>query len=175
MKDAIYPIGKYEPGDFSEAALKERLVSIESLPSALEHAVINLDAAQLELSYREGGWNIRQIVHHVADSHLNAYCRFKLGYTEDNPSIKPYDQDAWSVLADVKNEPINISLTLLHALHRRWHRFLLSITKDDWENKTVFHPEYKKEMTLWYLLGMYTWHGKHHTAQINALRERESF
>jgi hypothetical protein len=171
MEELKYPIGKYIEQPFSAALLKEWLLDIEVLPKALEYAIVNLDAAQLEEPYRPGGWNSRQVVHHVADSHMNAYIRFKLGYTEDNPSIKPYEEGAWAVLSDVKEIPINVSITLLYALHTRWHNFLKSIKEDEWQ-RTVYHPENKKTMTLWYLLGNYAWHGKHHTAHINKLRER---
>ena len=171
MEELKYPIGKYIEQPFSEALLKEWLLDIEVLPKALEYAIINLDAAQLEEPYRPGGWNSRQVVHHVADSHMNAYTRFKLGYTESNPDIKPYEEGAWAVLSDVKEIPINVSITLLYALHARWHNFLKSLKREDWD-RTVFHPEHKKTMTLWYLLGNYAWHGKHHTAHINKLRER---
>jgi hypothetical protein len=171
MEELKYPIGKYIEQPFSEALLKEWLLDIEVLPKALEYAIINLDAAQLEEPYRPGGWNSRQVVHHVADSHMNAYIRFKLGYTENNPDIKPYEEGEWAVLSDVKEIPINVSITLLYALHARWHNFLKSLQREDWD-RTVFHPEHKKTMTLWYLLGNYAWHGKHHTAHINKLRER---
>lgn len=171
MEDLRYPIGQYIEQPFSEALLKEWLLDIEVLPKAIEYAIINLDAAQLEEPYRPGGWNSRQVVHHVADSHMNAYIRFKLGCTEDNPSIKPYEEGAWALLSDVKEIPINVSITLLYALHARWHNFLTSLKREDWD-RTVFHPEHKKTMTLWYLLGNYAWHGKHHTAHINKLRER---
>jgi hypothetical protein len=171
MEELKYPIGKYMEQPFSAALLKEWLLDIEVLPKALEYAIINLDAAQLEEPYRPDGWNSRQVVHHVADSHMNAYTRFKLGYTEEGPSIKPYEEAEWAMLSDVKEIPINVSITLLYALHARWHNFLKSIKEDEWQ-RTVYHPENKKTMTLWYLLGNYAWHGKHHTAHINKLRER---
>lgn len=114
---------------------------------------------------------MKQLVHHVADSHMNAYIRFKLGLTEDNPTIKPYDEGAWALLSDSKAIPINVSLTLLFALHARWVAVLENINEDEW-NRTVFHPEQKKEITLWHLLGMYAWHSLHHTAHITALRQR---
>jgi hypothetical protein len=106
-----------------------------------------------------------------ADSHMNAYVRFKLGLTEDNPGIKPYDQDAWAELNDVKTLPINISLTLLHALHQRWYATMKDLGDDVWE-RTVFHPEHKKKISLWELLGTYAWHSQHHVAHIKNLRER---
>jgi DinB superfamily len=174
MEDLSFPIGKYIEQPFSESQLKEWLLDIETLPKALEYAIINLDAIQLEVPYRPDGWNSRQVVHHVADSHMNAFIRFKLGLTEDNPTIKPYNQDAWVLLSDVENIPINVSLTLLHAVHARMHEVLKNIKAGEW-NRIVIHPEHGRQMTLWYLLGSYAWHGKHHTAHINKLREREGW
>jgi len=171
MEDLSYPLGKYIEQPFSQQQLKEWLLDIEVLPKALEYAITNLDAAQLEELYRPGGWNSREVVHHVADSHINAFMRFKLALTEDNPTIKPYNQQAFTELSDVKNIPINVSLTLLHALHARMLEVLKNIKDDQW-NRTVVHPEYGKQMSVWYLLGQYAWHGKHHTAHINKLRER---
>ena len=172
MEELKYPIGKYIPQPFSQQQLKEWLLDIELLPKAIEYAIVNLDAAQLEEPYRPGGWNSRQVVHHVADSHMNAYIRFKLGMTENNPAIKPYDEVQWAEMSDVQHIPLNVSVTLLYSLHTRLVEFLKSITDEQWQQRTVFHPEHNKEMTLWYLLGMYAWHGKHHTAHINSLRER---
>ncbi len=169
--DLRYPIGQYITQPFSEKLLGEWLTDIKNLPQHLENAILNLDEAQLNTTYREGGWTLKQVVHHVADSHMNAYMRFKLGLTEDNPAIKPYDEAAWAEMDDTKNLPINISLTLLHALHSRWHEVLKNMSAADFD-KTVFHPEHNKEMTLWYLLGMYSWHSRHHVAHITSLRER---
>lgn len=174
MTDYSYPIGKYEPQPFSEKQKQEWLNDIKFLPLALENAILNLDAAQLETPYREGGWTLRQVVHHVADSHINAYCRFKLGLTETNPTIRPYEQDPWANLPDTQNTPVNVSITLLHALHSRLYEVLRNMTDEDF-NRTIFHPEHKKEMTLWYLLGMYSWHGRHHTAHVTSLRERKGW
>ena len=171
MEDLRYPIGKYITHPFSAQQLKEWLNDIKFLPQHLEHAILNLDEAQLATPYREGGWTVKQLVHHVADSHMNAYIRFKLGITEDNPTIKPYDEAAWAEMNDTKNLPINISLTLLHALHSRWYEILKHMSAEDL-NRIVFHPEHKKEMSLWFLLGMYAWHSKHHVAHVTALRER---
>jgi uncharacterized damage-inducible protein DinB len=169
--DLRYPIGKYEPQPFSAQQKQDWLNDIKFLPLELENAILNLDAAQLETPYRDGGWSCKQLVHHVADSHMNAYCRFKLGLTEDNPTIKPYEENLWANLQDTHNTPVNVSITLLHALHTRLHAVLSNISDEEF-NRTVFHPEHKKEMTLWHLLGMYAWHGKHHTAHITSLRER---
>ena len=171
MEDLRYPIGKYIVQPFSEKQLREWLNDIKFLPQHLENAILNLDEVQLATPYREGGWTVKQLVHHVADSHVNAYIRFKLGLTEDNPAIKPYDEAAWAEMTDTKNLPINISLTLLHAVHSRWYEILKYISAEDF-NRTVFHPEHKKEMSLWFLLGMYAWHSKHHVAHVTALREK---
>lgn len=171
MEDLRYPIGKYEPQPFSAKQLEEWLIDIKFLPQHLENAVLNLDEQQLNTAYRPEGWTVKQVVHHVADSHMNAYIRFKLGLTEYNPTIKPYDEVAWANMKDTAVIPINISLTLLHALHTRWMEVLKDIKEEEWE-RTVVHPEHGKQMTLWYLLGMYAWHGRHHTAHVTSLRER---
>ncbi|HEX2532146.1 MAG TPA: putative metal-dependent hydrolase, partial [Chitinophagaceae bacterium] len=125
--------------------------------------------------YRDGGWTVHQLVHHVADSHMNAFCRFKLGLTEDRPTIRPYDEQKWALTPEVPALPVNISLTLLHALHARWHEILKNISDSDWETRTVIHPEHGKEFTLWYLFGSYAWHGRHHTAHITSLREQKGW
>ncbi len=171
-----YPIGKENEQDaydkpYSDALKNELLDNIKMLPSLLEYSIQNLNESQLQTPYRPGGWSVHQLIHHVADSHLNAYIRFKLGLTEDNPAIKPYDQDAWSKLNDTRNLPVNISLTLLHSLHARWYELLRDIDETQWQC-TVYHPERKKAITLWELLKTYSWHSQHHTAHINKLRER---
>ena len=171
MENLQYPIGKYQPHPFSAKQLEQWIIDIKYLPNHLENAVINLDEHQLETPYRPDGWTVKQLVHHVTDSHMNAYIRFKLGLTENSPVIKPYDEAAWALLSDTENLPINVSLTLLFALHTRWVVVLENIKEEDW-NRTVFHPEQKKEITLWHLLGMYTWHSLHHTAHITVLRQR---
>jgi uncharacterized damage-inducible protein DinB len=171
QEDHKYPIGKYEAQPYSEQLKEQWLADIQFLPNSLESSIVNLDEQQLQTPYREGGWTVHQLVHHVADSHMNAYIRFKLGFTEENVTIKPYEEKLWAMTADVKNLPVNISITLLYALHRRWHEFLKHFSQADWE-RTLYHPEYKKEFTLWSLLGLYAWHGRHHTAHITALRER---
>jgi hypothetical protein len=170
--DPRYPIGKYEQQPFSIDKKVEWLADIKFLPLQLENSVLNLDEAQLNTPYRDGGWTIHQLVHHVADSHMNAYCRFKLALTEENPTIKPYDEKLWAEMNDVHKLPINISLTLLHALHARWYEALKYVKDDDWNNRTIFHPEQKRTIRLWNLLGTYAWHGKHHVAHIMGLRER---
>ena len=174
MQDSHYPIGKYETQLFSLEQKQQWIADIEFLPQELEFSILNLDEAQLQTPYRDGGWTIHQVVHHVADSHMNAFIRFKLGLTEENPTIKPYNEKLWAELDDVTNLPINISLTILHALHKRWVVLLKSIKDDEW-NRIVMHPEHNKEMSLWFLLGMYAWHGKHHTAHIKTLRELKNW
>ena len=171
MEDLRYPIGKYLPQPFSAEQLSKWIIDIKYLPNHLENAVLNLDEHQLQTPYRPEGWTIHQLVHHVADSHMNAYIRFKLGLTEINPVIKPYEEAEWAKLNDTKNLPVNISLTLLFALHTRWVAVLENIKEEEW-NRTVFHPEQNKEITLWHLMGMYAWHSLHHTAHITALRQR---
>ena len=170
MNDPRYPIGQYLPQPFSQIIKEQWLADIQFLPNAIEAALENLDEHQLQTPYREGGWTVHQLVHHVADSHINAYTRFKLGYTENNPTIRTYEEKLWAETTDVQQLPVNISVTLLFALHQRLHRFLQNFTDDDWQ-KTIYHPEHKKEFTLWHLLGMYAWHGRHHTAHINVLKE----
>lgn len=172
--DPRYPIGKYIPKPYSAHQKDEWLNDIKFLPQLIENAVLNMDEAQLQTPYREGGWTVQQVVHHVADSHMNAYCRFKLGLTENHPAIRPYDEKLWSDLKDVNAVPINISITLLYALHTRWHALISDMSIKDWE-RIVFHPEHNKDMTLWYLLGNYAWHGKHHVAHIVNLREQKNW
>jgi uncharacterized damage-inducible protein DinB len=179
-EDLRYPIGKAAEQPFTgkepySAELKNASIKqIEFLPQAIENAVLNLDEAQLDTPYRPDGWTVKQLVHHVADSHMNAYIRFKLGLTEDNPTIKPYEEAEWAKLSDTKNIPINISLTLLHSLHIRWVEVLKNIKDEEW-HRTVFHPEHKRTMSLWDLLAVYSWHGKHHVAHITKLRERNGW
>jgi hypothetical protein len=167
-----YPIGTYIEQPFSDQQLKEWLLDVRFLPNHLEHSINNLDEFQLKTSYREGGWSILQIVHHLADSHMNAFIRTKLALTEDNPIIKPYDQDSWAETPEIFSTPVNVSITLLHALHLRWYELLKGLSTSQWE-RAIVHPEYNMQMTIWYILGKYAWHSKHHVAQINALRERK--
>ncbi|MEJ7738673.1 MAG: YfiT family bacillithiol transferase [Chitinophagaceae bacterium] len=171
-----YPIGKLVDQPFADEPFSGQIkqaytFEIGQLPGLLENAILNLDEAQLNTTYRPGGWTVQQVVHHVADSHMNAYMRFKLALTEDNPTIKPYDEHAWAQLPDTQNIPVNISLTLLHALHVRWLELIKNVSEPDW-NRTVFHPEHKRNITLWNMLRTYAWHGKHHVAHISTLRER---
>jgi uncharacterized damage-inducible protein DinB len=171
-EDLRYPIGQFKPSPFSADRKDEWLADIKFLPQAIEHAITNLDEAQLHTPYRPGGWTIHEVVHHIADSHMNAFCRFKLGYTEDKAVIRPYHEDLWVKTSDVQNLPINVSITLLHALHQRWFEFLRNLSDEDFQQRSIYHPEHKKEFTFWDLLGTYAWHSRHHTAHITSLRER---
>ena len=168
--DLRYPIGQYELRPYSEMQKKAWLIDLAQLPNMLEAAVLNLDEAQLHTPYRDGGWTVQQVVHHVADSHVNAFCRMKLTLSEDNPTIRPYEENDWAQQADVQL-PINISITLLHALHQRMYALMSNVKDDEWE-RTYVHPTSGQQHTLWYLLGTYAWHGRHHVAHINSLRER---
>jgi len=174
MEDLRYPIGRYAPP--SEIARGDRAAWIKDLalaPAALRTAVEGLSEQRLDTPYRPGGWTVRQVVHHLPDSHLNAYARFKLALTEDAPTIKPYDEAAWAELPDSEG-PIDPSLDLLDALHRRWVSLLHAMTDEDW-GRTFFHPEQGRALRLDWTLGMYAWHGRHHVAHVTALRDREGW
>ena len=167
-----YPIGRHETPDKYHPEMQQEWISaIAALPSWLDPCIENLDANQLDTPYRPGGWTITQVVHHIADSHMNAYIRLKLALTEDSPVIKPYEQDLWATLPDVDLIPVNVSITLLHALHRRMVAVLNNMTEADWQ-RTYFHPEHERYVPLWELADLYAWHGRHHMEQIRGLRQR---
>jgi len=174
MNDLRYPIGKFSyDGPLTEDRKQAFLDDIARAPANLRAAVKGLSDAQLDTPYRPGGWTVRQVVHHVPDSHLNSYMRFKLALTEDEPTIKPYAEDRWAELADTKATPIDVSLTLLESLHDRWVRLLRSLGPEDWK-RTFRHPELGT-MTLERTLALYAWHGRHHVTHITGLREREGW
>jgi hypothetical protein len=165
LLDRHYPIGKFvKPAQMDAAQLSEWINDIAQLPQLLRHALANLTPEQLEQPYRTGGWTRRQVAHHVADSHLNAYTRFKLALTETNPTIRPYEEAEWAKLAD-SALPVEVSLRLLEALHERWTVLLHSITQADFD-RTFLHPATQMTWTLRHATGMYAWHGRHHTAHI---------
>jgi len=171
MSDPSFPIGRFNgqpPANDDER--NKFLKDIEETPAKLRAAVAGLSEQQLNTPYREGGWTVRQVVHHVPDSHLNSYIRFKWALTEDEPTIKPYFEDRWAELPDSKNTPVEVSLTLLDSLHQRWVNLLRSLGPNDWK-KTFRHPELGV-MTLDKTLALYSWHGRHHVAHITTLRER---
>jgi hypothetical protein len=172
--DLRYPIGKFSYGaPPSEDQKEDRIDQVTHAPSNLRVAIKGLTNSQLDSPYRPGGWTVRQVVHHVPDSHMNAYIRFKLALTEDEPTIKPYAEDRWAQLADTKTTPVEVSLAMLDALHDRWVRLLNSLTTDDWK-RTFRHPELGA-MNLEKTLALYAWHGRHHVAHITSLREREGW
>lgn len=171
MIDLRYPIGKFDwKAEVTPDGLQEALREIETAPQKLRNAVEDLTDAQLDTPYRPDGWTVRQVVHHVPDSHLNSYIRFKLALTENNPTIRPYFEDRWAQLEDGRTGNIEISLSLLEALHKRWILFLRSLSPADFQ-KTLVHPD-SGELRLDKNLCMYAWHGRHHTAQIISLRKR---
>ena len=173
--DLRYPIGKLvRPKSLTPTERKTAIEAIAKAPAAMRSAVSGLTDTQLGTPYRQGGWTVRQVVHHVADSHMNAYTRFKLALTEDNPTIKPYDEAKWAELEDGKSTLVDHSLALLDALHARWV-FLLERMKPADFSRTVIHPEHDATMSLDALLSDYSWHGKHHVAHITSLRERSGW
>jgi uncharacterized damage-inducible protein DinB len=169
-QDLKYPIGKFDPN--SSATKAELIGVISDLPENLKAAVSGLTEAQLDTPYRPGGWTVRQTVHHIADSHINSLCRFKLALTEDVPTIRPYYEDRWAELAD-SEMPVEVSLKLIEGLHSRWASLLESMSDADFQ-KRLNHPE-TGEWTLEKMLAMYAWHSQHHTAHITSLREREGW
>lgn len=170
MSDPRYPIGKFQREPFTADKKKQWIEEIAATPGRLRAAVQGLSSEQLDTPYREGGWTVRQVVHHVPESHMNAYIRFKLALTEDVPTIKPYMEDRWAKLEDVGKTPIEVSLALLDSLHQRWVILLRSLREEEFERK-FRHPELG-ELTLGTNLGLYAWHGRHHVAHITSLRER---
>ena|SRR5947209_4604777 len=170
MSDPRYPIGKYEV-DPHVTPQKRRawIAAIAACPTELRAAVDGLADAALDTPYRPGGWTVRRLVHHLPDSHLNAYCRVKLALTENEPTIRPYDQDRWAELPDSRS-PVENSLVLLESLHRRWVLLLESLAGLEW-GRTLKHPELGT-MTVDNVAGLYAWHGRHHVAHITALRAR---
>lgn len=174
MEDLRYPIGKFNyAGPPSREQSEGFIDDIAQTPANLKSAVQGLSSVQLETRYRPGGWTLRQVVHHVPDSHMNSYVRFKLALTEDEPSIKPYAEDLWAELGDTKTTPIETSLMLLESLHARWVALLRSLTPEEWK-RNFRHPELGP-MSLEKTLALYAWHGRHHVAHIRKLREREGW
>ena len=173
-EDPRYPVGRFAfDGDRSRSAREPHIAVLAALPAQLAGAVRGLTPAQLETPYRDGGWTVRQVVHHVPDSHMNAYTRFKLALTEHTPTIKPYDQTAWALLEDSRSTAIETSLTLLEMLHDRWVRVLRAMTAADFA-RTLNHPE-NGLMNLDQLLATYDWHSRHHVAHIVNLRQRNGW
>jgi hypothetical protein len=169
--DPRYPIGKFSfPQSTTPEQREQWIGEIAAAPSRLRAAIAGLTPQQLDTPYRDGGWTSRQVIHHVPESHMNAYIRFKLALTENEPTVKPYDEAAWAQLPDIADTPLETSLTILDALHDRWVRVLRKMEGDQWQ-RTFRHPEIGL-VKLEGNLALYAWHGKHHTAHITSLRER---
>jgi len=179
MTDLRYPIGKFHfDGPSTDDRKKEEqknkfIEEIAQAPAKLRAAVAGLSSQQLDTSYRPEGWTVRQVVHHVPDSHINSYVRFKLALTEDEPTIKPYDEDRWARLADTPATPVEVSLAMLDSLHDRWVRLMRSLRPEDWK-RSFRHPELGL-VSLERNLALYAWHGRHHVAHITGLRERNGW
>lgn len=176
LESLRYPIGKLNvPKEVSQGQIEEWIETIESFPAKIRELTETLSNEELDWKYRPDGWMIRQVVHHCADSHMNSFVRFKLTLTEDVPTIKGYFEDRWAEMPDTTEVPISASLSLLDGLHARWSTLLKSMSEDDFKKK-LFHPEHKRELSLTYMLGLYAWHCKHHTAHIKqALEHRGQF
>ncbi len=169
--DLQYPVGRFEfPREVSSQDCERFIQEIAETPANLRAAVTGLSAEQLDMPYRPGGWTVRKVVHHVPDSHMNSYIRFRLALTEDEPTIKPYDQGQWAELADSRTAPIETSLALLESLHERWILLLRSLSPSDFR-RHFRHPELGV-VSLEKNLALYAWHGRHHVAHITSLRER---
>ncbi len=168
-----YPTGRFQrPSRPLESAERRQMIDkIEHTPGDIRGAVDGLSDTQLDTPYRPGGWTLRQVVHHVPDSHMNAFIRFKLALTEDTPTIKPYDESAWAKLPDARDTPIDTSLMLLSALHERWVGLLRAMSPSDFGRK-LNHPEWDAPLALDSMLALYAWHGPHHTAHITSLRKQ---
>ena len=168
--DPRFPIGKFHPpATYTSELLAQHIAEIAQTPASMRQAVAGLTEAQLDTPYRDGGWTVRQVVHHVPDSHMNAYIRFKLALTEDNPTIKPYEEQLWAELADSKL-PVELSLKTLELLHERWVVLLKSMDDQAWA-RTFRHPA-MGNVPLPMAAALYAWHGQHHVAHVTKLRER---
>jgi uncharacterized damage-inducible protein DinB len=171
LNDLRYPVGRF---DLKQDVPRERraalIDSIAAAPARMREAVRGLNDEQLDTPYREGGWTVRQVVHHVPDSHMNAFIRFKLALTEDNPTIKPYEEAEWAKLSDVRDTPVETSLRLYESLQERWVVLLRNMTDEEF-TRTFQHPELG-QVRLDRILAMYEWHGRHHVGHITSLRQR---
>ena len=172
--DPRYPVGKFKrPDSYTDASRTAAVATIAALPTTIREAVAGLSDPQLGTPYREGGWTVRQVVHHLADSHVNAYIRTKFARTEEKPTVKPYDEAVWAELPDAKSGPVESSLAILDGLHARWAALLGTFTPDDFA-RTWVHPEYGERNLDW-MVEMYAWHSRHHTAHITELRKNKGW
>lgn len=174
LEELRFPLGQFSwSGDWNDELRSAWTKGIRELPDQLREAVAGLTEEQLDTPYRPEGWTVRQVVHHVADSHMNSYIRFKLALTEEEPVIKPYREELWAELPD-SSASVDISLNLLEGLHQRWCRLLEGLDEKEL-SRTFFHPESRQLVPLRRALGLYDWHGRHHTAHITSLRKRMSW
>ncbi|MCB0750608.1 MAG: putative metal-dependent hydrolase [Ignavibacteriae bacterium] len=172
--DLRYPIGKFEkPTLITPKIISDWIKTIELFPANLVKEISGLSENELKLTYREYGWNIKQIVHHCADSHMHSFIRFKLALTEDNPTIKPYFEDRWAELNDVVEAPIKNSLQIIEGLHKRWIVLLSTMNKEQFE-RTFFHPGSNKKVSLKENLGIYAWHCNHHLGHIRLAKKSKT-
>ena len=172
LDDLRFPVGRFAPAaEWTPAVRAAAIEDISALPARIRGAVAGLDDRQLDTPYRPGGWTVRQVVHHVADSHMHGLMRVKLALTEETPTIKPYDESAFATLADMRL-PVEVSLTLLDSLHARWTAVYVGLTEEQF-GRAFFHPELRETITIDRHAQMYAWHSRHHVAHITALRQRE--
>lgn len=175
IEELKYPIGRFSPPTETSEDLRRRWIEeIAALPAQLRAALVGLTEEQLDTPYRPGGWTVRQVVHHLPDSHINSYVRFRWALTEDNPTIKAYEEQLWAELPDAAKAPIDLSLDLLEMLHKRWVVLLKAMDEAGYQ-KTFFHPDSKKTFRLATILALYAWHGKHHLAHITELKKRNGW
>ncbi|MEP1093941.1 MAG: YfiT family bacillithiol transferase [Cyclobacteriaceae bacterium] len=173
LEELKYPKGKYQTPDvIDQAVISEWMDTLQQLPVNLRKLVENLSYECLDWVYRPKGWTIKQVVHHLADSHMNSFVRFKLMMTEDNPTICPYEESKWAKMPDGNNPEISTSLMILDGLHGRLNVLLRDLISDDW-NRTFYHPEYEKSLTLSWMIGLYAWHSNHHLAHIQQAIDQE--
>jgi hypothetical protein len=170
LEQLKYPIGKFKSEPCTEDEYPGLIENLAALPGKIRDAVNGLNDVQLDTPYRDGGWTLRQVVHHLPDSHMNAYIRFKLALTEDNPTIRIYHEDRWAECEEAHYGAVHDSLDLLDSLHRRWTAFLRTFKNSDF-SRTYYHPEHKKNFVLAEVLAMYVWHGEHHLAHITETRK----
>jgi uncharacterized damage-inducible protein DinB len=169
MKDPRYPIGPFEaPASISPQDRTRLIGNLATAPAKLRAAVRGLSDEKLDTPYREGGWTVRQVIHHVPESHMNAYIRFKLALTETDPVVKPYDEAAWAKLPDIPAASIEASLSLLENLHERWVVLLRALREDDWKKRYI-HPAQGRAVPLDEVLALYSWHGDHHIAHVTGV------
>ena len=174
MEDLRYPIGKFTAKEsHTPQEIAAYILRIEALPAKVERAIHGLSGEQLDTPYRDGGWTVRQVVHHLADSHMNAYIRFKWMLTEETPVIKAYNEKGWAETPETKADP-SLSLPLLKSLHAKWVVLLRQLNESDLQRQFI-HPETKKHVRMDNLLGTYAWHGEHHLTHITSLKERNGW